>query len=64
MTSELNMNRRDFLFSSGGGLGGIALAAMLGDPTDDLRFRLPGIAVADAYLRRPDEIEKLGEQTN
>ena len=38
------MNRRDFLWHSGGGLGGVALAALLG------RDRL----LADAPARRPD----------
>ena len=38
------MNRRDFLFHSGGGLGGIALAALLG--TDRL--------LADAPAKRAD----------
>lgn len=39
------MNRRDFLWHSGGGLGGIALASLLGRD---------GLLAADAPSRRPD----------
>ena len=47
------MNRRDFLWHSGGGLGGIALAALLGPTTGSLAAADGDSPQAEGEARRP-----------
>jgi Protein of unknown function (DUF1501) len=67
------MNRRDFLFHSGGGLGGIALASMLGQaathhPAKAKRvvqlFMAGGASHVDLFDYKPELVKRHGQEAN
>src|SRR5262245_55150006 len=68
------MNRRDFLFSSGGGLGGIALAAILADQARaDHKpkakrvvqlFMAGGASHVDLFDFKPELVKRHGQEAN
>ena len=69
------MNRRDFLFHSGGGLGGVALAAMLARADGGLHhkpkakrvvqlFMAGGASHVDLFDHKPELVKRHGQEAN
>ena len=69
------MNRRDFLWQSGGGLGGIALAALAAEPTTDLHhpakakrvvqlFMAGGASHLDLFDFKPELVKRHGQPSD